>query len=348
MSWTLVPAARFDAHGARWAELHGASAASPLLAPDFVAPLLAECADGGELLACYERAGRIEAMTVVAPQGRAAWCTFQPPQAPIGLWLQRPGLDRDALAGALLRRLPGYPLVLGLLQCDPMLAPRPADAGHAATLDYIDTARIALAGSFDDYWNARGKNLRANLKKQRARLAKEGVATRLEVVRAPHQVAAAVADYGRLESTGWKGREGTAVDAANEQGRFYRAMLEEFCARGAGSIWRYWFGERLVAMDLCVEDGQQIVILKTAYDETVPPSLSPALLMREEQVRLLFDERRLARIEFYGRVMEWHQRWTSEVRTLYHVNFYRWPALRRLHATLQSRRAPAPATNHTE
>ncbi|MGJ7915210.1 GNAT family N-acetyltransferase [Massilia sp. LXY-6] len=348
MSWTLVPASQFGAYASHWTELHAAGAASPLLAGDFVAPLLAECASGSELLACYRHAGRTEAMTVVVPQGRAGWTTFQPPQAPIGLWLQRPGLDRAALASALLRRLPGYPLVLGLLECDPLLAPRPSDGGNAATLDYIDTACITLAGSFDGYWEARGKNLRANLKKQRARLARECIATRLEVVRTPQEVAAAVADYGRLESTGWKGQQGTAVHASNEQGRFYRAMLEAFCARGAGSIYRYWFGERLVAMDLCVENGEQIVILKTAYDETVPASLSPALLMREEQVRQLFDEQRLARIEFYGRVMEWHQRWTSEMRTLYHINFYRWPALRRLHATLQSRRAAAPVPHTTE
>ena len=332
MSWTLVPASQFGAHALDWAELHAAGDASPLLAADFVAPLLLECATGSEWLACYRHAGQVAAMAVVLPQGRAGWTTFQPPQAPIGLWLQRPGLDRGALANALLRRLPGYPLVLGLLQCDPLLAPRAPDAGSAATLDYIDTACITLAGSFDDYWEARGKNLRANLKKQRTRLAREGIATRLEVLRAPHEMAAAVADYGRLESTGWKGQQGTAVNAANEQGRYYQAMLEAFCARGAGSVYRYWFGEQLVAMDLCVENAEQIVILKTAYDETVAAGLSPALLMREEQVRQLFDEGRLARIEFYGRVMEWHQRWTSEVRTLYHINFYRWPALRRLHA----------------
>jgi hypothetical protein len=29
--------------------------------------------------------------------------------------------------------------------------------------------------------------------------------------------------------------------------------------------------------------------------------------------------------------MEWHLRWTDEVRTMYHVNYYRWPGLRRLH-----------------
>jgi hypothetical protein len=350
MSWSFAPAADFAAWAARWEALHRECAASPLLAADFVQPLLAEFGGGGELLACYQRDGRIEAMTVVAPLGRAAWATFQPAQAPIGIWLQRQGLAREVLAAALLQRLPGYPLVLGLLECDPALAPRPPDAGGVRTLDYIDTARITLAGGFDSYWGRRGKNLRANLKKQRARLHKEGVATRLEICRAPHQVAAAVADYGRLESAGWKGREGTAVAADDAQGRFYRAMLENFCARGAGSIYRYWFDGRLVATDLCIEDGEQIVVLKTAYDETVDSGLSPALLMREEQCRQLFDEARLARIEFYGRVMEWHTRWTDEVRTLYHVNCYRWPALARLHARLQARRraAPADATNHTE
>jgi hypothetical protein len=337
MSWTLVPAREFARHAGRWAALHAAAGASPLLAHDFVGPLLEQFAQGGELLGWFEQAGRVEAMAVLAPAGRGTWTTFQPAQAPVGLWLQRADCERGALAAALLRRLPGFALLFGMLECDPMLAPRPPDAGALQTLDYIDTARITLAGGFDAYWNGRGKNLRANLKKQRARLAGDGVATRMEVCRAPHQVAAAVADYARLESTGWKGRQGTAVAEGDAQARFYRAMLERFCARGAGSIYRYWFGERLVATDLCIEDGEQIVILKTAYDEAAPAGLSPALLMREEQVRALFDEARLSRIEFYGRVMEWHQRWTSDVRTMYHVNFYRWPALRRLHAALQSR-----------
>jgi hypothetical protein len=109
-------------------------------------------------------------------------------------------------------------------------------------------------------------------------------------------------------------------------------MLEALCRRGAGRVYRYFFDERLVAMDLCVEDEHSIVVLKTAYDESVPKQLSPTLLMREEATRALFDEGRLGRIEFYGRVMEWHLRWTDEVRTMYHVNYYRWPVLRRLHA----------------
>jgi hypothetical protein len=82
-------------------------------------------------------------------------------------------------------------------------------------------------------------------------------------------------------------------------------------------------------------------VLKTAYDESIGNGLSPALLMREEATRAIFGAGRVARIEFYGRVMEWHLRWTDEVRVMYHLNAYRWPWLGRLRALVAGRRPPA-------
>lgn len=337
MKWKLEPATRLAAFAPQWEALHRAAGASLLLAHDFVAPLLDAFGTGKELLAICERDGVPVAMALVTPSRRGSWTTFQPAQAPLGLWLQQPGLELDALLAGLVRALPGFPLILGLTQMDPALMPRPRATAQLATLDYIETAKVTLAGSFDDYWQARGKNLRSNLKKQRARLDKDGVALTLQVSRDPSAMAQAVADYARLESSGWKEGCGTAVHADDAQGRYYRAMLEALCRRGAGRVYRYYFDERLVAMDLCIEDGACIVVLKTAYDETVPKQFSPTLLMREEATRALFEEARLGRIEFYGRVMEWHLRWTDEVRTMYHVNYYRWPGLRRLHAMHERR-----------
>jgi CelD/BcsL family acetyltransferase involved in cellulose biosynthesis len=338
MSWHVVPAREFAAHAERWRRLHAAGAASPLLAADFVQALLDAFGTGRELLAWRAAANGddAEVMTIVTPGRAGTWSTFQPAQAPVGLWLQRATGAPVALP-ALLRALPGLALMLGITECDPMLMARPPESAGVRTADYIRTARITLAGSFEDYWNARGKNLRNNLKKQRKRLAQDGVATSLEILRAPDRMAAAVADYGRLETTGWKGSQGTAVDAGNDQGRFYRTMLEAFARRGAASVYRYSVGGRLAAMDLCVEGGGCIVVLKTAYDESLGPQLSPALLMREEACRGLFDEGRFERIEFYGRVMEWHTRWTDEIRTMYHLNGYRWPLLGRLHALARRR-----------
>jgi hypothetical protein len=277
----------------------------------------------------------------VAPAGFGRWATFQPSQAPLGFWLQRDAGSPERFAASLLRALPGTSVVLGITQCDPMLLPRPADGACVRTLDYIDTARISLGPGFEAYWNARGKNLRSNLKKQRKRLQQDGYATRLQLSRAPHEMAAAVADYGMLESAGWKGATGSAVHADDRQGRFYRAMLEAFARRGAARVYRYWIGERLAAMDLCVEGGGCVVVLKTAYDESLGAALSPALLMREEACRDIFEDGRFERIEFYGRVMDWHLRWTDEVRTMYHLNGYRWSALAKLHALAARRRVQA-------
>ena len=101
MSWTVVPASQFGAQMARWNTLHAAGAASPLLAADFVAALLASFADGRELLAWHDTNGVTDAMTILSPGGFGVWHTFQPSQAPVGLWLQRD----DGAPGALLRPL---------------------------------------------------------------------------------------------------------------------------------------------------------------------------------------------------------------------------------------------------
>lgn len=340
LHWKLYPAARFADFAAEWDALAQAAAMPPALAAAFVAPLLECFGDPRALLACARRAdgahGPPLAMGVLVPAGRG-WSTLQPAQAPLGLWLQASGQDTGALLRALLRALPGWPPVVALTQLDPDLAPRPADGGNIRTLDYIDTARVTVRGSFDDYWGGRGKNLRANLKKQRARLAREGIALRLEAVREPGAMAAAVADYARLEIAGWKGDGGTAVAPDGVQSRFYTGMLGAFARLDGACVYRYWYDDRLAAVDLCIEDRQGcLIVLKTTYDEAVADGTSPALLMREEAFRALFEGGSCTRIEFYGRVMEWHLRWTEEIRRLYHVNYYRWPLLARAHAALRA------------
>jgi CelD/BcsL family acetyltransferase involved in cellulose biosynthesis len=344
MSWTVVSARELAAPetAARWRQVHRDGPASPLLALEFVTAALAVYGSGKERLASHTHDGQVDSIAILTPGQAGAWHTFQPAQAPLGFWLQRGDLDRTAALTALLRALPGPALMLGLSQCDPLLMARPGDSAALRCLDYIETAHIDVAGSFDDYWQARGKNLRTNLRKQRKRLADDGVVTRLQLSTMVCEMAPAVEDYGRLESAGWKGADGTAVASGNEQGRFYRTLLEAFAANGGARVYRYWIGDQLAAMDLCIEGGAFLVVLKTAYDEhlDVPAAsagqLSPALLMREEAVRDIFDAGQVARIEFYGRVMEWHRRWSDDFRVLYHLNAYRWPWLRRLHAHMRA------------
>jgi hypothetical protein len=329
VTWTLHPAASLERFAEAWDGVNDARGGVPFLRAAFIRQLLKEFASGDELLAVYGDRGSAAAFTVLSPKGMGVWQTYQPSQLPLGAWVARPGFELGQRLAALLRALPGVGTMIGLSQLDPLLGDRPTDGGRWETLDYIETPWIEVSGTFEAYWESRGKNLRANMRKQRAKLEAEGTPPRLEVLTASADVAQGIVDYGRLESAGWKAADGTAIHPDNAQGRFYRAMLEEYCGGGAGWIYRYRFGDKVVAVDLCVGSADTLVVLKTTYDES-HKTFSPSSLMREDALRRIFTEGRIKRIEFYGRLMEWHTRWTDRKRVLFHANYHRWPFLSRL------------------
>ena len=338
MKWEFHCLAEFERLAPVWDRLNDQPGGSVLQSADFVRHLLSCFSAGNEVLAVGGDERGVHAMALLQRDSAAAWSSFQPSQAPLGLWVQDCTAPVEKHACSLLNCLPGLPLLLGVQQIDPELRARPLDDGRIGTLDYIDTARVTLLGSFDQYWAKRGKNLRQNIKKQRNKLNKESIVTRLESIVDPALVPAAIADYGRLESSGWKAGTGTAVHPGNAQGRFYSALLETFLRRGKGVIYRYWYDNVVVAMDLCIEGNDSLIILKTTYDESIRDT-SPAFLMRYDYFPALFDEPRLQRVEFYGKLMEWHRRWSDEIRTTYHSNIYRWNFLLKLHQKVKKHAA---------
>lgn len=336
MAWTLYPIARFAYFSDQWDQLAQSLPGAPFLKSAFLKPAIDSFGNGSELLCLSHDGGQIGAAAVVQRGPKGTWQTFQPSQLPLGAWLSREDGDLLAACNGLLAKLPGFALGLGLTQLDSRFQSRPADVSNLRTQDYIQTAWVDIEGSFDAYWEQRGKNLRQNTRKQRNKLQADGTVTRMECVTAAADVPKAIADYGLLESAGWKTADGTAIHPDNAQGKFYRKMLENFCLQGRGRIYRYWFDDKVVAMDLCIHDDTAIVILKTTYDESYK-TISPSTLMRQDEFQQLFEEGKFKRIEFYGKVMEWHTRWTTQQRDIYHATVYRW-------AWLTKMKSKAPVT----
>lgn len=352
MTWTIYPLPDADAfapHAAAWDALQARVAGLPFLESGFLRPLLRAFGTGAERLALRGDPRAPDAAAIVVKGGSGQWTTFQPSQLPLGAWLSAPGAALEPLAASLLRALPFPALGLGLTQLDSRLHPRAEDGARLRGQDYIDTAWVDLQGDFETYWEARGKNLRQNLRKQQKKLDTAGTVARMDCLTRPEDVAPALADYGRLEASGWKGQEGTAIAPGHPQYEFYLAMLEHFACLGRARIYTYRFDDVVVSMDLCIESGSTLVILKTAYDEA-HKAVSPSTLMRQIQFQQLFDAAAaggpLHRIEFYGKVMEWHTRWTETRRPIYHATLYRWswlPALKRLlKGAPAAEAAPAP------
>jgi CelD/BcsL family acetyltransferase involved in cellulose biosynthesis len=341
-NWTLHALAELHQQAKAWDELNAKAANIPFLEARFLLPLVQEFATTEPRLAlCRDASGVLVAGALLERVSLVSWQTFQPSQLPLGAWLVDPALDTAQLGHGLLSALGPLALRLGLSQLDPQLCPRPQDSATLSTLDYIETAWVDIEGNFDDYWEARGKNLRTNMRKHRSKLEADGITMQFDRITAPEFVAAAIAEYGRLETASWKAGMGTAVHSDNAQGRFYNAMMRNFCEAGRGEIWRLRFGDQVVAMDLCICAGSNLVILKTAFDPSFR-NVSPAFLLKQEAFKQLFDEGRMNRIEFYGRMMEWHTRWTNQLRTLYHLNCDRWSWLRAMQTKLKRHKNAAP------
>lgn len=343
ISWQSHPATvlKHDAGLQReWDRLNTARANLPFLCSDAIASALDVFGSGKECLLVGRQDASVVAMFILVPHGQLRWRTFQPSQIPLGAWVAQTQLSLLEVTRSLIRGPLGLCLVLSITQNDPLFAARADDADDCRHDDYIETGWIDIQGSFDDYWSARGKNLRQNMRKQRAKLLADGVSTSMRTKHHRNDMAQAIAEYGKLESSGWKAEQGTAIHPDNDQGRFYRELLEKAADRGEAVVYEYLFDDRIVAMNLGLKRNGVLVVLKTTYDESIK-NFSPAFLLRQDELETLHRTGETKRLEYYGRLMEWHTRWTENKRAIYHLTLYRWPLLKKLTAKRRQTSAPA-------
>ncbi len=323
-----------------WDKLNAERGNLPFLSSDALAPALQIFGQGAERLLVGRSNGRCLVMLLLTPVGKLRWQTFQPSQLPLGAWVADASLLIEDIARSLVCDGPlTLCLSLSITQIDPLFTPRGEDTTSNRHDDYIDTAWIDVVGGFDDYWAARGKNLRQNMRKQRNKLQAEAVAIEMRVWRDAADMPSAIARYGELEGRSWKAQEGTAIRPDNDQGRFYTALFQSAAEKGEAVVYEYLFNGKTVASNLCLRRANTLVILKTTYDESIK-AYSPAFLLNEELIQALFAEQQIRRLEYYGRVMEWHTRWTDNRRTVYHLTSFRHGLVKKLAQTMGRRNAP--------
>ncbi|MCS6946183.1 MAG: hypothetical protein NZM12_01055, partial [Steroidobacteraceae bacterium] len=177
------------------------------------------------LLMLGRRDGTLRVGAIVVPAGLGRWATYQPAQLPLGACILASGLNWTNVLPQMAAVLPGPALQLSVMQQDPQFVRRPVDTGCICSFDYVPTAWIDVRGSYADFWQARGKNLRQNLPKQRRKIEKQIGQLAFEYVSDQREIIVAFEQFAALESEGWKSTNGTAVSVDNLQGNFYRAVL---------------------------------------------------------------------------------------------------------------------------
>ena len=164
-----------------------------------------------------------------------------------------------------------------------------AEAASAGGLPWTVTgayARALLVRGRDprERFNSNMKN---NLRRYEARLGAHG---KLRPVRlAPGgDVGAWTEEFMRLEASGWKGREGTALASREDDRRFVAEVFGEAFRRGQLQITGLDLDGRALARHVMISSGEGAFTFKIAYDEAYA-SCSPGVLGEVDNVRQFME-----------------------------------------------------------
>lgn len=294
----------------------------PFFDSRFVGPLLKHFATGSELL-CIERLdgpkGRITGALIVQPQGYGRWVSFRPSQAQITAVLLD---DAERLTG-LLPVLPGFVWTIELIAIDPRFAPHMGKMNRTSHLS-AQAYTIGIDGtlSFDDYWNQRPKKLRDNLRRYFNRLDQEfGGFSLVRHVR-PEDMNEAVARFGMIESSGWKGKAGTAIAPDNIQGSFYAEIMKSFAHAGQAAVYELRVGDRLAGSRLMIASAGLSIMLKTTYDEALA-RIAPGRLQLNRVIEDRLTSHPGQRVEFYTNATRDQREWATFGCTILNVQIFR-------------------------
>lgn len=123
-----------------------------------------------------------------------------------------------------------------------------------------------------------------------------------------------------VEHASWKGRAGTALLQDTLRRRFFEAYARRLWARGALRLGLLRLNGHAIAMQLAVELGERLWLLKIGYDERFR-ACSPGQLLMAEVIEDAV-KRGLRSLEFLGTPAAWTRRWTRQERPCLDVRAY--------------------------
>jgi CelD/BcsL family acetyltransferase involved in cellulose biosynthesis len=172
---------------------------------------------------------------------------------------------------------------------------------------------IPVKEPWETYESTLDKRFRQNLRRRTRRLGEEGEMA-FDINDGSENLAPLLDEGFALESLGWKGRGGTAIDSGRRTSTFYSEIARWAAERGWLRLWFLRLEGKAIAFRLDVNDGIAYYGLKVAHDPA-HARFSPGIILQHETVRYAF-EKGLERFEFLGADEPYKLRWTETTRDL--------------------------------
>jgi CelD/BcsL family acetyltransferase involved in cellulose biosynthesis len=136
---------------------------------------------------------------------------------------------------------------------------------------------------------------RKKLRQQRRRLAEKGELTSV-VITDPPAVRDALEHFLRIEASGWKGRQGTALLSNDADAAFTRAAIGALADEGCACIHALYLDQAPVSMQIVLRAGAGAFTWKIAYDEALR-DFSPGMLLLEDYTAAFLEDTSIAFVD---------------------------------------------------
>jgi len=196
-----------------------------------------------------------------------------------------------------------------------------ASAGyHTLLTPQTASPYLEFPATWQELLARRSANLRQQWRRRRGALERQGLLA-LRVTTGGDDLERDLDTFIALESSGWKGRQASAVSSDPRTLRLYRSFARGAAARGLLRLYLLELDGRALAGDLGCAVGGVGFLIKTGFDDA-QAHLAPGLVLRGEVLRACIDER-LVGYDFLGGPDAYKVRWTDDVRPRVAMQGYR-------------------------
>lgn len=295
-----------------WEELAGRTGGDPFVRPGWISAWH-RAFDGGALeVHLLRRDGRPVAL---APFVKRRWALRAPTNwhTPHYEILAEDDEAAAALMGETLARMPARLSIrfaaAGGTTAEAVAAAAARRGMTSAARTMMRSPVIVLDGDFETYRRRLSKNLRKNLSRRRTRMEELGE-IEFTVSGGGPDLEAELAEALRIEASGWKGRQGTAIASDARTRRFYTEVAAWAAEVGILRLAFLRAGGIPIAFDFGLASNGTYYSLKTGY-ESEHHRLGPGAALTHDLIRHCYAEG-LDRVELLGSEDEFKRRWAGE------------------------------------
>ena len=213
----------------------------PFLESRFVLPLLKYFPHEDIFLAEYQEQGKIICAFVMSSQSKFTAAPYVDGVSQIPLSYIDESISSSKLNkifASLFKVMPKCYFAINIESQDPDLtsADKFDAVNHTIIEECASNTSIPAGIEFEQYWQERSKKVRKEIGRHLRVIERDGFSVSYTVLDDLSDLGEGFQQYCRLESTGWKGEQGSAMTTSNDQGRFYKEVVSGFMQQNQAKI----------------------------------------------------------------------------------------------------------------